>query len=239
LKGRPSPWPWWLSDHRLIECFISVNDPDLDLFMFLPSQHVRTHPAERSLRSLHRPRLAPSHTPPNHGRHHICRYEESSSWNPKIERDRRTSASLTDRYLSFDAVVEWCGPVREGGRTEDPRTFMWHASDFPGPVASQCSAAVSERGPKTALLGGVISAAESSLTPHHPGFSGSDSIQVDQVAGWGPLMALSWPYQGAAGRMAGSRLVSEGQGEIEGAGGALVQWVQWCSAGTHKPQLVG
>jgi hypothetical protein len=197
--------------------------------MFLPSQHVRTHPAERSLRSLHRPRLARSHTPPNHGRHHICRYEESSSWNPKIERDRRTSASLTDRYLS------------------DPRTFMWHASDFPGPVASQCSAAVSERGPKTALLGGVISTAESSLTPLHPGFSGSDSIQVDQVAGWGPLMALSWPYQGAAGRMAGSRLVSEGQGEIEGAGGALVQWcsgavgavVQWCSAGTHKPQLVG
>ena len=203
MEGRPGPWPRWLSNHRLIESFISVDDPDLNLFVFLPNQLVRIHPVGSNSRSLHRPRLVPWHTPPSHDRHHICRYEESSSWNPKIERDRRTRGSLTDRYLSSESN----GAVLSGreGAPRTPVPLCGMHLIFQALSTSQCSAGVSERGPKGPLPGGVLRAAGSSLTRHHPGFSGRDSIIS------GPKSSLE-ACHGPLAALLGRWLVSEGPG---------------------------
>ena len=57
------------------------------------------------------------------------------------ENRARSKDQSKPRRRILVVVVEWCCPVREGGRTEDPRTFMWHVSDFAGPVelSVQCS----------------------------------------------------------------------------------------------------
>ncbi len=82
----------------------------------------------------------------------------------------------------------------------------------------------------------MISAAESSLTPHHPGFSGSDSIQVDQVAGWGPVMTLSWFCPGPIKALLGGWLARGWYPRARvRSRERVVQWCSGCSGAAREP----